>query len=362
MTIARNGNALTRGAPEIEHAEGPSTSDTTTRLAITDGRSDALGATAEVARQGDEPAEVKELRAQRDTARALVGLQYDPALTEALSKRERGREVRLAQKLRAGQRRERLRAGREQLAAARRVRSDNRWGVRARQARERLLNPDRRLASTYRRYVALSGITLALVVAGTAWMAVTVHHGLVGENGPWIAYLVEPTASLLLVVSMYAQFTAVEHGKPNPRWFLALDVGLVIASLVLNVVPWGLRYGFDAGSVIAHVLPPLLIAAAVAVHHMLKSLFGGIFADVHDELEDTLRLDETTADVLVLVERTRQDVRLGRMPLQDDGLPSIEKIRKTYGIGKVRAQLTRDALELLRTHTAAGTAAQTPTP
>jgi hypothetical protein len=292
---------------------------------------------------------VEALRQERDIAVELVALQHDPALLEALTPAERQADRKVAERLRAAARREQLSAGREQLRRRRRARVDERWSARAVGARERLLNPNRRLASSYRRYVVLSSVTVALVVAGVAWMSVTVHHGLVGVDGPPIAYLVEPLASVLLAVSMFAQFTAVAHGRRNPWWFVALDVALAAASLLLNVVPWGLRFGWDLGDLIAHILPPLLIAAAVVVNHMLNSLFSAIFADVHVELGESLRLNDETADVLVLVERTRRAITEGSLAVDDQGMPSKEQIRKRFGIGKARAQLTGDALDLLTT-------------
>jgi hypothetical protein len=296
-------------------------------------------------RGDDDP--VAELAAQVAKARGLVELQDDDALQQALSSRERQAARKVTEKIRAVELRERKRAGVERARAARQVRADERWSARARRGRERLLNPNRRLAATYRRYVALSTVTATLVVAGVAWMSTTVHHGLVGPDGTWLAYLVEPLASVLLVVSMVAQFTAIEHGENNPKWFLWLDAGLATASLVLNLVPWGLRYGWAAGEILAHAWPPLLVAAAVVVHHMLNRLFSAIFVNLHDELSPT-RLGEQTADVLVLYERTKREIAKGRIAVGDEGIPSREAIRKTFGVGKIRAQWTGDAFEVVR--------------
>jgi hypothetical protein len=296
-----------------------------------------------------EPQEVAALRRQRDIAQALVEIQDDEALQLALSPRERHADRRVAQRVRRAERRERSRTGIDRVRVARRNRGDDLWSARARRARERLLNPNRRLAATYRRYIALSSVTAVLIVIGVVWMSATVHDGLVGVDGSLLAYLVEPMASSLLVVSMIAQFTAVENGEKNPWWFIALDGGLAAASLLLNIVPWGLRYGWEPGPLLSHALPPLLIAAAVLVNHMLNRLFSAIFSAVHVELDDTLRLNEETADVLVLVERTRRAIANGQLTVDEHGMPSKEAIRRRFGIGKQRAQLTGDALELIQT-------------
>lgn len=297
-----------------------------------------------------EPKQVARLRQSRDIAKALVEIQDDECLQLMLSPRERWADRRVAQRVRAAQRRERRRAGTDAVRDARRDRTDGLWSARARRARERLLNPNRRLAATYRRYVALSVVTMTLIVIGVLWMSSTVHDGLVGVDGSWSAYFVEPLASALLVVSMFAQFTAVENGEKNPRWFICLDGALAAASLLLNIVPWGLRYGWSPGDLLAHALPPLLVAAAVVVNHMLNNLFGTIFSTVHLELDDTLRLSDETADVLILVERTRQAIETGQLAVESNGLPSKESIRRRFGIGKHRAQLTGDALDLLAQH------------
>ncbi|WP_139317265.1 MULTISPECIES: hypothetical protein [unclassified Pseudonocardia] len=282
-------------------------------------------------------------------ARAVVALQDDPALLEARSPRERRADRRVTEKLRGAERVERRRSRMAEIATARGARREAGWARRAVASRDRLLNPDRRLASTYRRYVGLSMVPPLLIAAGVLFMSVTVHDGVVGVDGPWYGYLIEPVASVLLVVSLFVGFTAVQHGRRVPRGLYALDAGLAGASLALTVVPWGARYGFDPGSTLAHVLPPLLVAAAVVVQHVLHSVFRPIFADLYDELAPT-RLDEASADTVVLYERTRRAVAEGRIPApvvsgERAGSVSREAIRKTFGVGKSRAQLAGDAYD-----------------
>ncbi|OLL70227.1 hypothetical protein Ae168Ps1_6097c [Pseudonocardia sp. Ae168_Ps1] len=282
-------------------------------------------------------------------ARAVVALQDDPALVQARSARERRADRRVAEKLRGAERAEARRVRMGEIAAARGERREAGWAGRAVANRDRLLNPDRRLTSTYRRYVGLSMVPPALIAAGVLFMAVTVHDGVVGVDGPWYGYLIEPLASVLLVVSLFVGFTAVQHGRRIPRGLYALDAGLAGASLALTVVPWGVRYGFDPGSTLAHVLPPLLVAAAVVVQHVLHSVFRPIFADLYDELTPT-RLDEASADTVVLYERTRRAVADGLIPApgvsgERAGSVSREAIRKTFGVGKSRAQLAGDAYD-----------------
>lgn len=284
-------------------------------------------------------------------ARAVVELQDDPALTDARSARERRADRRVAERLRAAERAERRRTGLAQVAAARRERREARWSGRAAVSKDRLLDPNRRLTATYRRYVGLSCVPPLLIAFGVLFMSIVVHDGVVGVGGPWYGYLIEPMASLLLVVSLLVGFTAVQNGRAVPRGLWVLDAGLAAASMALTVVPWGLRYGFEPGATLAHALPPLLVAAAVVVAHVLHAVFGPIFTDLYADLCDDLtpaRLDETAADTVVLYERTRRAVADGHLTTTETGAGvsvSREAIRRSFGVAKNRAQLAGDAYE-----------------
>lgn len=48
-------------------------------------------------------------------------------------------------------------------------------------------------------------------------MSATVHDGVVGMDGPWVGYLIEPMASVLLVVSLLIGFTAVQNSRQVPE-------------------------------------------------------------------------------------------------------------------------------------------------
>ncbi|MCF7547198.1 hypothetical protein [Pseudonocardia sp. WMMC193] len=288
--------------------------------------------------------DVRHLEQEVRRARGLVALQDDQALQQALSSRERAADRKVTEKLRALERGEKLKAGKNVARVAQRNRSDEEWAGRARRSRERLLNPNRRLAAVYRRYVALRLGPAFVLFAGVVWNSDRVHDGLVGPDGTALAYLVEPLASVLLIVSLFAQATAVEHGQKVRRSFVLFDVGFLIASLLLMVVPWGLRFGWSAGDLLANTIPSVLIAGAVVGWHVLNRLFSDVFADLHDELSPT-RLDEVTTDVVVLYERSKREIAAGRIPVNDIGRPSTEAIRKAFGIGKGRAQLTGDAFD-----------------
>lgn len=334
-TAARNGSAVHEVLRCADLGDAAQEGTAEAGLAPTDRRSPA-GSNAS--------GPVAALEAQVIEARGIVALQDDQALQDALSPSERAADRKVTEKIRGKERDERKRAGIEQTRSARLLRSDDRWSSRARRSRDRLLNPNRRLAATYRRYRGLSVVPPVLIAAGVAWMSATVHDGLVGVDGPWLAYLVEPMASILLVVSMIAGFTAIQNGEDAPRLLVRIDVALAAASLLLNVVPWSLRYGWDIGMLIAHALPPLLIIAAVVVHHTLSTVFSTILTSLYDELSPT-RLSEQTSDIVLFYERARREVEAGRITVGESGLPSRESIRRAFGIGKIRAQLTGDAFE-----------------
>ncbi|MBN9801265.1 hypothetical protein DMP15_29140 [Pseudonocardia sp. UM4_GMWB1] len=291
--------------------------------------------------------QVQALAREVEEARGLVELQDDPALQNALSRRERQLERRVSEQIRRARRKERRSTALAEVAGTRRERQESRWVERARASKDRLLDPNRRLAATYRRYLGLSAIPPTLIAFGVVFMSATTHDGVVGVDGPWWGYVLEPMASLLLVVSLIIGFTAVQNNRPIPRGLYILDAGLALASLFLVVVPWGLRYGFDLGSTFAHVLPSLLVVAAVVVQHLLHSVFRPIFAELYEELQPS-RLSDQTSDTVVLYERTRRAIAADEIPLSAAGSPSREAIRKKFGVGKVRSQLAGDAYELVQ--------------
>src|SRR5699024_4689857 len=186
----------------------------------------------------------------------------DPVLSEVRSEQEREADRQVAEKVRAKQRTDRLRAGRGQVRRDRRQRRHSQWDQRAERARARIMDPARALAADYRRWVATAAALFVLLAAGIAFMAISVHHGVVGMSGPWYGYVIEPLASVLLAASLVAQFTARQRGASVPRSFLAFDAAIAAASLLLNTVPYGVRYGFDATSLVPHVLAPLLVTGA----------------------------------------------------------------------------------------------------
>jgi hypothetical protein len=264
--------------------------------------------------------------ADRETANKLahryVALTEDTVLHEVPSPEEEKKDTRVAEHVRGKQRQERERSGVAEVRRARRNRRWDWWDERAQRARDRILDPARAIGADYRKLTASSGAAFTLIAGGVAFMASNVHDGLVGTSGAWTAYLVEPLASVLLAISMVAQFTARKRGIAITRGFYWFDGSLALASVLLNVIPSGIRFGWQAGDLLAHVLVPALVVTAVIAWHLASNLYGQAIAQSTDAPIVIFRDDETTREDLALL---RQATVEGRLPVH----PSVAQVIKT---------------------------------
>ncbi len=276
----------------------------------------------------------------RDLSHQLRTVEDDPVFVELRSEDEQAADREVSEKIRSKERKDRFRAGKAEVRRARRHRIRQRWDERAEAARGRILDPARSLGSDHRRWVASTAALFALIAGGVAWMSATVHDGLVGTNGTWLAFLVEPLASVLLIVSLLAQFTGRQREVPVPRAVLGFDIGLALASLLLNTIPWGLRYGWDAGSLTAHILVPALVVAAVIAWHIASGIYGDALA--------TSRAHSATNEALTdRLGLLRQAVRSGELPVDVTATQVIKYLRANLpgGIGHDAArQVARNFL------------------
>lgn len=272
---------------------------------------------------------VAERGAERDLLRELADIEADPVFTEAPSDAERGADRRVAENIRERQRADRERAGKAAVRRARWTRLQARLDERAERTREKLLDPARTLGADYRRWIATSAILFALLAGGAAFMSHTVKVGLVGVEGTPLAYLVEPLASLVLVLSMIAQYTARQRGVPVPRGFLALDATLGLASLALMTIPWGMRFGFHLGDQLSHLLLPALMVVGITAWHMASGIYSETIANSkHDPvLQDRLAL-------------LRQAVKDGELPVNASANAVRNHLRRNLpgGIGQQAAR------------------------
>lgn len=311
--------------------------------------------------------ELEDLRAQLALVRQRTALLSDPAWSAEPAPQERAAERETAAKIREMGRENRLAAAlaegrlsaREQRMDARLARlalSDRLWSRRAQARRLRLMDPTSRLASLHRTHVASSAALLSVALAGIAWTAAGVHHALVGPGGSVLAYAVEPIFSIPLLVIMSVAARAAQFGRvfPPPAqrgkvhalkgFLLAATVALNISSVVPGTGQW-----VDLTTLLAHLVPPLLIVVAV----MLQPLVAGFLAEL---LTDTYvgpdapvppRLDTDEVDTLQLVHRVQAAMARGELPAWSDGLPSITAIRDFLRCEKRRAQRVSDALAIL---------------
>jgi hypothetical protein len=274
---------------------------------------------------------VLELQQQLTDATAEQGILHDldrvfgdEVFRTTLSRAELDADREVDEKIRAMKRADRLRAARVQVHGDRRARRHQRWDARAERVRDRILDPARALGTDHRRWV-LSTLALGLLLAGgVTFMAVTVHHGIFGVDGSWTGYLIEPLASVLLAVSMGAQFTARMRGVNVHGGFVAFDVALAVASLLLNIVPWGARFGWKASDVLIHTLAPLLVIGAVVGWHLASRLYSEALAVSAN--------DEGTQQKLALL---RAAIAAGALPVNPSAIAVVKFLREHLpnGIG-----------------------------
>lgn len=311
--------------------------------------------------------ELERLRAELALVRARSAVLSDPAWSAELSPGERDAERETAAKIREMGRENRLAAAlaegrlsaREQRMDARLARlalSDRLWSRRARARRLRLMDPTSRLASLHRTHVATSAALIAVALAGIAWTSAGVHHALVGQGGSVLAYAVEPIFSVPLLVIMAVAARAAQFGREFPppaqrAKVHALKAFLLLATILLNissVVP-GTGEWIDLTTLLAHLVPPLLIVVAVMLQPLVAGFLAELLTETHLGPETSVppRLDTDVVDTLRLVRRVQAAMARGELPAWSDGLPSITAIREFLRCEKRRAQGVKDALVIL---------------
>ena len=326
----------------------------------------------EVTLSADEAAELAEIRTRLELTRARAALQRDPAWLDELSPGEQAEERHAAEAIRAARRAQILRAATatEKLSGrAQRVEnriagmelSDRLWGRRAAARRIRLLDPTARLASLQRTHIASSGALIAVAAAGIVWTSSGVHDALVGPAGTALAYLVEPIFSipLLVIMGLATQAAQWDRTFPPPAHrtrVYALEVFLLAATIGMNTVSVlpGIGSWHNVATLLAHLVPPVLIVVAVT----LQPLVAGFLAEILTAAEHNTalasrtepRLEADTVVVLALVNRVSTAIANGQLREWDDtGLPSISAIQRLLRCNKRRAQAVWDALRILTT-------------
>ncbi len=336
--------------------------------------------------------ELATMRAELELIRGRARLQRDPAWVEELSPTERAAERHAAETIRAVRRERQLAAAladgelgkREQRVEDRLARmelSDRMWSRRATARRLRLLDPTSRLASLQRTHVVSTAALTGVAVAGIGWTSIGVHDALVGPGGNPVAYVVEPIFSIPLLVIMGLSARAAQWGRVFPPpgrqgRIYALEVFLLAATIAMNtaaVLP-GTGAWRDLATLLAHLVPPVLIVIAVTLQPLVAGFLAEILTDAHhsatdscsdlgegvDAGPDRARLDAQTRDTLELATRVHHAMTRGELTAwSDTGLPSITSIQRHFQCEKRRAQRVWDALRIL-TSTSADTAQASP--
>lgn len=280
---------------------------------------------------------VADRAAERALLHELVEIDTDPVFDDVRSEAEAREDRKVAEQVRGKARVERKRAGKADVRRARRNRRWDWWDERATHARDRILDPARAIGADYRKLVASSWAAFTLIAGGVAFMATNVHDGLVGTAGSWTAYLVEPLASVLLAISMVAQFTARKRGIAITRGFYCFDGALAAASVLLNVVPAGIRFGWQPGDLVAHVLVPGLVVAAVIAWHLASHLYGQAITQSAAAPVVIFKDDETTAEHLTLLRRATAKGLLSTSPSVTEVIKCL-RVNLPHGIGHQAAR------------------------
>lgn len=313
-----------------------------------------------------ENTQVAALVDELDTARALMPLQDDPALTEVWSDKERKAERQLAELLRSKGRDQRERVALTELKRERRKQetedaladveqSDRLWHQRALSQRRRLLDPSARLAQLQRTHRWVNSTLIGVAVAGIAWSAVNVQHNIAKKlpmSDPmwWLSFFVEPLVSLPLVVLLAMRGVAARWGRTFGGWqVVCIEVALLIVTTLLNVGPYlgiGVPFqGFPA--LLGHLIAPAMVATAVLLQPTTSAFIGDVLTQAYADASeiDGGRMKPDAAEQIELIRRVRAALAAGDLkPVEGSHLPSISAIQKYLGIGKEKAQATHDAL------------------
>lgn len=264
--------------------------------------------------------ELRDARLQVERDQGHVELQQNTARLDRLSKKELRAERRQAERLRTQRRK--LQALQESTAIAQqtsRFKAEAKqaaseqgelvWQTRAKGKRERLMDPTSRLATIYRTQVAASWVLMALAVVGIGWCAYSVGKAL---GGQWFTYAVEPLFSVPLLVIMVMHARAAQNrtrfpidaGDRQRRAILALEIGLFVATTLLNVssvVP-GLGQWVNVQTLLVHLCPPALIVIAVMLQPIVSTFLSRLLTEVYIEAGvDSKRLSADENNLLARV-------------------------------------------------------------
>lgn len=315
----------------------------------------------------DDP--VRRLSVEIDTARRLVQLQDDPALTDALSPEERAKDRNVTEKIRSRRRDQRKHAGlagvkrdeRRQRAESRLADlelSDQIWHRQALSTRRRLLDPTSRLAQLQRVLRMTSAVLTAVMVIGIAWASVNVQHNVAADlpiSDPlyWLSFGLEPLVSLPLVVLLWVRGVATQWGRTfGGRKIVGIELTLLLVGFAMNAGPVApFMPGWRDWTVfLVHCIPSGMVATSVFLAPIVTGFLANVLVSAYIDAGDldTGRMSTEAAELVEYVVRIRAAVADGSLKPSDDARwPSISAIQRYLAIAKQKAQAVHDALTRL---------------
>jgi hypothetical protein len=126
---------------------------------------------------------------------------------------------------------------------------------------------------------------------------------------------------------------------------------LLLATIAMNTVSVlpGAGTWHNLATLLAHLVPPVLIVIAVALQPLVAGFLAEILTNAQVGAESVPpRLDTDAVEVLTLVARVRTAMARGDLSAwADTGLPSITAIQRYLRCEKRRAQSVADALRIV---------------
>jgi hypothetical protein len=148
-----------------------------------------------------------------------------------------------------------------------------------------------------------------------------------------------------------AQFGRMFPPRAQRARVYALEVFLLAATVTMNTVAVlpGIGAWHNVATLLAHLVPPVLIVIAVTLQPLVAGFLAEILTDAHTSTDAAApRLDTDIVDTLTLVAKVQAAIARGDLnEWADTGRPSISAIQRYLRCEKKKAQSVWDALHIL---------------
>lgn len=243
---------------------------------------------------------VDDLGVRVEAARTRIAVQFDPALTDALSDEELAAERRDVEAIRRRERSQRRRVAKATIKAKERraltaLRADAEHDrvqaeIAATELRDQLratraLADHQRSTSQHAQVADLyahrnrSALAIGTVVVGAMLISATnVQHNLapnttMADPGWWTAYFIEALVSVCLIVLMVGTPKAEQWGITEGKGKIIAAEGLLFTlTVLLNTFPY--IGTLDLAGFGTHVVAPTMIGVAILIHHAMSQRYG----------------------------------------------------------------------------------------